>query len=186
MNEKHLELIQKVIDRHNKNSFQIKGWAITVVSSVLALTGVIRNPYLCFLSLGPIVIFWILDSYFLTNERCFVSLYRCVANGNKLNVSKMELKKCKREHNNKEYQEYMIEPYSMNFNVFKELKRNNFFRVLISFTIYWFYLALFIFTIFTFFILKSNVSSLPKLKFEYVNTKTDKYTNNKICTQDLI
>ena len=34
---KHLEFIQTVITRMNQNSFQIKGWMITIVSALLAL-----------------------------------------------------------------------------------------------------------------------------------------------------
>ena len=34
---KHLEFIQSTITRMNQNSFQIKGWMITLVSALLAL-----------------------------------------------------------------------------------------------------------------------------------------------------
>ena len=33
---KHLEFIQSTITRMNQNSFQIKGWMITLVSALLA------------------------------------------------------------------------------------------------------------------------------------------------------
>lgn len=79
INEKHLEFIQDVINRHNSNSFKIKGWSITITAAIFALTGTIKEPYLCFIALGPTIMFWILDSMFLANERCFVSLYSCVA-----------------------------------------------------------------------------------------------------------
>lgn len=34
---KHLEFIQNVITRMNTNSFQIKAWAVTIVSALLAI-----------------------------------------------------------------------------------------------------------------------------------------------------
>ena len=34
---KHLEFIQNVITRMNTNSFQIKTWAVTLVSALLAI-----------------------------------------------------------------------------------------------------------------------------------------------------
>ena len=40
---KHLEFIQNVITRMNRNSFQLKGWAITIVSAILALAASTKN-----------------------------------------------------------------------------------------------------------------------------------------------
>ncbi len=34
---KHLEFIQDVITRMNSNSFQIKGWCITILSALCAI-----------------------------------------------------------------------------------------------------------------------------------------------------
>jgi hypothetical protein len=34
---KHLEFIQGVITRMNANSFQIKGWSVTITAALLAL-----------------------------------------------------------------------------------------------------------------------------------------------------
>jgi len=151
MNEKHLEFIQGVINRHNSNSFRIKGWAITITSAIFALTGTIKEPYLCFIALGPIVMFWVLDSMFLANERCFISLYNCVTNGNKIKINKVNLRKRIRKNLEEESKEYNITDYSMNFVQFREIKKNNWWSVLFSYTIRWFYLVLFVLTFITYF-----------------------------------
>ena len=76
---KHLEFIQNVITRMNTNSFQIKGWAITIVAATLALYASTKNE--CFILVGvfPSIIFWFLDAYYLTQERKFRGLYNDVA-----------------------------------------------------------------------------------------------------------
>ncbi|MBE7635178.1 hypothetical protein F7642_12680 [Tenacibaculum finnmarkense genomovar ulcerans] len=159
INEKHLEFIQGVINRHNSNSFKIKGWAITITSAIFALTGTIKEPYLCFIAIGPIMMFWILDSMFLANERCFVSLYSCVAKGNKIKIPKEQLKKKIRKVLDNDptiiSKEYSVTDYSMNFVQFKELKRNNWVSVIGSYTIRWFYLVLILLTLITFYGLKT-------------------------------
>jgi len=76
---KHLEFIQNVVTRMNTNSFQIKGWSITIVSATLALYASTKNE--CFILVGvfPSLIFWFLDTYYLTQERKFRGLYNDVA-----------------------------------------------------------------------------------------------------------
>ena len=159
INEKHLEFIQGVINRYNSNSFRIKGWAIAITSAIFALTGTIKEPYLCFIALGPIIMFWVLDSMFLANERCFVSLYSCVAKGNKITIPKKQLKKKIRKVLGTDStivsKEYSVSEYSMNFVQFKELKRNNWQSVIGSYTISWFYLVLILITLITFYGLKT-------------------------------
>ncbi|MER5575655.1 hypothetical protein [Streptomyces massasporeus] len=72
---KHLEFIQAVVTRLGNGSFLIKGWTMTVsgvffgflvnhLSWKLAATGMI-----------PIIGFWLLDSYYLRQERLFRKLY---------------------------------------------------------------------------------------------------------------
>jgi len=76
---KHLEFIQNVITRMNKNSFLIKGWAITIVSAILAIYASTKNCYFVLSAIFPTVIFWFLDTYYLTQERKFRGLYNDVA-----------------------------------------------------------------------------------------------------------
>lgn len=73
--EKHLELIQGVINRMANNSFLLKGWAVTLVVGILALaTKEMSREYFA-IAYIPILTFWGLDSYYLFQERLYRSLY---------------------------------------------------------------------------------------------------------------
>ena len=78
-NEKHLEFIHNIITRMNTNSFQIKGWAVTIVSALLAIYASSKNEYFILVAIFPAVVFWFLDSYYLSQERKFRGLYNDVA-----------------------------------------------------------------------------------------------------------
>ena len=71
---KHLEFIENVINRMAKNSFMLKGWAVTLVVGVIAVVAK-REVLLWLISLFPIIVFWGLDSYYLTLERGYRDLY---------------------------------------------------------------------------------------------------------------
>ncbi len=203
VNEKHLEFIQGVISRHNSNSFVIKGWTITLTTAVFALTSTIDKPILCFIAIPPIIIFWFLDSVFLANERCFVSLYSCVANKNKLRVNKNKLKdEIQKElvEKSKEEKEYVIGNFSMNFIQFRDIKRNNWTSTFFSNTISWFYLSLTILTVLIFFILKNidngkeivplkidaNIKTMERIKLEPINIKSKNISLDTIVVKQII
>lgn len=76
---KHMEMIQGIITRMNSNSFQIKNWAITLVSALMALYGSTNNPKFVFVALLPILIFWFLDAYYLQQERKYRGLFNDIA-----------------------------------------------------------------------------------------------------------
>ena len=76
---KHLEFIQNVITRMNTNSFQIKSWTVTIVAAILALYASTKNSYFVLAGMFPTLVFWFLDSYYLTQERKFRGLYDDVA-----------------------------------------------------------------------------------------------------------
>lgn len=76
---KHLEFIQSVITRMNSNSFQIKSWAVTLVSAGLAIYASTLKEYFILVSLFPAVMMWFLDAYYLMQERKFRGLYNDVA-----------------------------------------------------------------------------------------------------------
>ena len=82
MNDKieHLKMIQGIITRMNTNSFQIKGWTITLVSALLALYANSGKVTYIFIALIPVLIFWFLDSYYLQQERKFRTLYNDIVN----------------------------------------------------------------------------------------------------------
>ena len=77
---KHLEFIQAIINRMNSNSFTIKGWAITIVSALLALYANSSNAIYVFTAIIPTILFWLLDSYYLQQERKFRGLYNDIVN----------------------------------------------------------------------------------------------------------
>lgn len=77
---KHLELIQAVINRLANNSFLVKGWCVTLVAAILGLLSKDSNKRLIITVYFPIVMFWILDSYFLYQEKLFRNLYNQIRN----------------------------------------------------------------------------------------------------------
>lgn len=74
---KHLEMIQGVINRLAHNSFLIKGWSVAILSAgvIFIVRSGVQQEFLMLAFLMPVVIFWILDSYYLRQERLFRSLY---------------------------------------------------------------------------------------------------------------
>ena len=76
---KHLEFIQNIITRMNANSFQLKGWAVTLVSALLALYASTKNNYFILTAVFPAMVMWFLDSYYLLQERKFRGLYNDTA-----------------------------------------------------------------------------------------------------------
>ena len=72
---KHMEFIQDVITRMNANSFLLKGWAVTLVIALFALDISKANVSFVKISFLPIVLFWVLDGYFLCQEKLFRNLY---------------------------------------------------------------------------------------------------------------
>ncbi len=60
----------------SSNSFTLKGWSITLVAAIFALSiQDVNKDYFILLVYIPIVMFWILDSYYLMKERGYRELY---------------------------------------------------------------------------------------------------------------
>ena len=74
----HLEMIQAVITRMAGNSFALKGWAVTLVAGLFALSGKDANQFYYLVTYIPIVVFWYLDAYYLCQERMYRNLYEKV------------------------------------------------------------------------------------------------------------
>jgi hypothetical protein len=72
---KHLEFIQAVIARLASNSFLIKGWSLTIAAALLAFTAKESSWVMSLIPLVPIALFWMLDGYFVRQERAFRKLY---------------------------------------------------------------------------------------------------------------
>ena len=71
----HLTMIQGVISRMASNSFQLKGWSVVLVSALVALAAKDGTPSLVYVAYLPSLVFWLLDGYFLRQERLFRALY---------------------------------------------------------------------------------------------------------------
>ena len=73
---KILELIQGIVNRMSSNSFTLKGWAVTLVAAIFVLSSDdVDKEYFVLLVLIPILMFWILDAYYLMKERAYIKLY---------------------------------------------------------------------------------------------------------------
>ena len=84
---KEIDLIQGVINRMAHNSFMLKGWLVTIIVAVLALTKdtLLTNKvdYLSLILMLPLIVFWYLDAFFLHKERCYRKLYDWVIENRK-------------------------------------------------------------------------------------------------------
>jgi len=71
----HLGLIQAVVSRLAGNSFVLKGWSVVLVSAFFALAAKDTKPAFALLAFFPALALWLLDGYFLWQERRFRGLY---------------------------------------------------------------------------------------------------------------
>jgi hypothetical protein len=71
----HLEMIQGVVNRLSSNSFLLKGWSVVLVSALFALAAGNAKPHFVYLAYFPAGAFWVLDGYFLWQEKVFRALY---------------------------------------------------------------------------------------------------------------
>lgn len=118
----HLKFIQNVITRMSGNLFFLRGWTITLIAALLALFSKDSKfnyaiGFLCVLTL----VFWILDGYFLSQERQYRDLYNYVR---KLKEEKID--------------------YSMDTTEFKKYKKNTVIFAMFSGTLMVFYIPLII------------------------------------------
>lgn len=76
---KHLEFIQAIITRMAGNSFLIKGWSVTLIAAILALSAAAdSNKWLVPIAFVPALIFWFLDAYFLHQEKKYRKFWNIV------------------------------------------------------------------------------------------------------------
>ena len=71
----HLKIIQGVIERMAENSRACKVWCVTLVSASLILVAMTDKPDYILVALVPIIMFLILDTYYLALERAFRGSY---------------------------------------------------------------------------------------------------------------
>lgn len=73
--QSYLGILQAVINRMAANSSACKTWCITLVSAIVVIIADKGKPQYISISIIPIVLFLILDSYYLGLERLFRELY---------------------------------------------------------------------------------------------------------------
>lgn len=78
----HLGFLQAVISRMGANSFLLKGWSITLVAAIFALSAKDADHRFILIAYFPAIVFWGLDGYFLHQEKLFRKLYEEVAKTN--------------------------------------------------------------------------------------------------------
>lgn len=71
----HLQFLQTTIGRMAQNSFSLKAWAVTLVSGMFVLAAHQSNLLVVLLGYFPLCAFWVLDAYYLRQERLFRKLY---------------------------------------------------------------------------------------------------------------
>ncbi len=117
---KHLEFIQGIISRMAGNLFFLRGWTITLIGALLALFSKNNSPdYVFYFLIVIVLIFWILDGYFLSQERSYRDLYNHV-------------RKLKEEDID----------FSMDIGEYQEFKKNTLIYSMFSYTLLVFYLPL--------------------------------------------
>ncbi|MGD1836995.1 MAG: hypothetical protein ACPKPY_02920 [Nitrososphaeraceae archaeon] len=112
---KEIDIIQSVINRMSYNSFLIKGWTITLVVGILLLDNIASYKIQVSIAFIPLILFWLLDSYFLWKERLYRKLYEWVINNRKTNddhLFSMNVKRFERE-----VSKYTV-PFSWTFLLF--------------------------------------------------------------------
>ena len=103
------------------NSFALKGWSVGIMIAIYAFAGQNSNKAVI-ITLIPLIVFWILDTYYLSLERKFRMLYDDVRYKDEKEIN-----------------------YSMNFNDINikigEVKKINFAKIMFSKSILPFYLV---------------------------------------------
>ena len=128
----HLNMIQGIISRMGNNSFALKGWAVGIMIAIYAFAGQNSNKAVI-ITLIPLIVFWMLDTYYLSLERKFRMLYDDVRIKDEKEIN-----------------------YSMNFNDIKikieDVKKVSFIKIMFSKSILPFYLVCFATTLIIYFV----------------------------------
>jgi len=73
--QSYLTILQAVISRMASNSAACKTWCITLVSAIVVIVADKGKPGYVWISVLPVVLFLVLDSYYLALERQFRDVY---------------------------------------------------------------------------------------------------------------
>ena len=71
-------MVQAIIQRMANNSFQLKGWAVTLIGIIGALSTQEDDKRFFLLAFIPLLAFWGLDAFYLQLERKYTTLYKNV------------------------------------------------------------------------------------------------------------
>ncbi len=110
----YFKIIQDVVRRMGQNSFLIKAWCITIFAGIFSITYSFINFIIIGVILFIIVLFWVLDSYYLHLENLFRNYY---------NKKVEEYNDVKRRKN--------IKLFEIDLNVIKK-QENNFIKYILS------------------------------------------------------
>ncbi len=80
----HLSMIQAVISRMGANAFAVKTWAVAIIAALFAVAVAQAKQLPFFGAILPVVVFWLMDAYYLRQERLWRRLYDAVRLGNPL------------------------------------------------------------------------------------------------------
>lgn len=83
---KHLGMIQSIVSRQAKNSFQAKSWAIVLLAGLAGLSRGTKTQILLTCA-GVVAIFWLLDAYYLSKERLYRNFYERASQEATVNMS---------------------------------------------------------------------------------------------------
>lgn len=86
----YLNSLQAVINRMAGNSAASKTWCITLISAVIVFATDKGKPDAIWMALIPIILFFVLDAYYLGLERKYRNIYNEFVN--KLHANKVEEK----------------------------------------------------------------------------------------------
>lgn len=116
---KEIDLIQGCINRMANNSFLLKGWLVSIIAVILALSPDELNKFIVAVTMILVTIsFWYLDAFFLRTEKLYRKMYDWVLE--------------KRREGKKDFQ-YDLNPHRFNNQV------ENIVKVMFSKTLKWFY-----------------------------------------------
>lgn len=119
----HLGIMQSVIQRMASNSASCKAWCIALVSAILVIVADKGKPQYALIAMIPNILFLVLDSYYLALEKMFRQSYNdFIEKLHNSNIDSSDL--------------YAVLPSGSLFRTF--------FASLLSFSIWPFYLTLFV------------------------------------------
>ncbi|MBP5974173.1 hypothetical protein HW132_15835 [Brasilonema sp. CT11] len=70
-----MSILQGIITRLASNSTNCKTWCISLVSAILVVIADKNKPNYAWITLVPIILFFLLDAYYLAQERSFRAIY---------------------------------------------------------------------------------------------------------------